>query len=308
MINILPTCDNLVVRRVTVENICPVCRGDSESVFHLFVDCSYAKCCWYASPVGYRRGSCQNFADWLQFLFNHMFSSDLAIVVLVIWQLWSHRNLLVWKDKSSSPSNLVQSSLSFLQHWSEAQASVKSAIQKSSMQSSMQQDDMRTVDKWTGPPSGWLKCNVDASVVHSTSVIGSGCVIRDSHGSFTATRAVSQQCSILYPSVAEAISFREAFSWLKDLRMESVIVETDALVVVNAVQYGLTTDSYFGMIIDDCISIIKEIPYYKVSFVRRSVNRVSHVLARASVSMFGLRVWHLVPPNFICDVLNNDNE
>lgn len=36
--NILPTCNYLNRMRVMIEDICPVCRGQLETIFHVFVD------------------------------------------------------------------------------------------------------------------------------------------------------------------------------------------------------------------------------------------------------------------------------
>ena len=113
---------------------------------------------------------------------------------------------------------------------------------------------------------------------------------------------------MLTPSVIEALSFREALGWLKEVGMSLVLLESDALVVINAIKHCKVDDACFGLIIADCISLLKEIPNCSVSFVRRSTKQVAYVLARASVSMSGLGVWHLDPPALIVDVLKLDNE
>ena len=69
--------------------------------------------------------------------------------------------------------------------------------------------------KWSRPPNGWLKCNVDAGVLWAYGMIGLGVVLRDCHGSFVVTRFNAQYFSVLTPSVAKALSFREALKWLK---------------------------------------------------------------------------------------------
>ncbi|XVF52569.1 hypothetical protein PTKIN_Ptkin05aG0029000 [Pterospermum kingtungense] len=112
---------------------------------------------------------------------------------------------------------------------------------------------------------------------------GYGCIIRDSEGGFIAGRSAVKVSSVLIPSIAEALSFREALSWLKSLHFSSVIVESDAVSVVNALKNNLINDSCFALIITDCISLVKEISGCSVVDVRQSANQVAHSLARASV-------------------------
>ncbi|KAK2636706.1 hypothetical protein Ddye_031498 [Dipteronia dyeriana] len=72
--------------------------------------------------------------------------------------------------------------------------------------------------------------------------------------------------------LAEAFSFREALSWLKAHSFSKVIMETDALKVVQALKSRVSDPNYFGLIIDDCNVLLKEIPDCTVCFVRRSAN------------------------------------
>lgn len=74
--------------------------------------------------------------------------------------------------------------------------------------------------KWRKPIHGWVKVSIDAGrrdylerVIASRSILflGSGNSL-----------------------VAEAMSCREAFSWLKQQGFNNVILEMDALIVVNA--------------------------------------------------------------------------
>ena len=144
--------------------------------------------------------------------------------------------------------------------------------------------------KWFRSPDGWLKCNVDVEVFQACGIIGSCDVLHDYHGSFVAARSNVQHSNMLTPFVAKALSFREALSWLKEVGMSSVLLESNAFVVVNAIKHCKVDDTCFGLISADCISLLKEIQNCSVSFVRKSTNQVAHVLYRASVSMSGLKV------------------
>ena len=124
-------------------------------------------------------------------------------------------------------------------------------------------------------------------------------MICDCHGLFVAARLNAQYSNVLTPFVIEALSFREILSWLIEVGMSSMLLESDALVVINTIKHCKVDDAYFGLIIADFISLLKEIPNCSISFVRRSAKQVAHVLARATISMSGLGVLNLDPPALI---------
>lgn len=76
--------------------------------------------------------------------------------------------------------------------------------------------------------------------------------------------------------------------------------------MVDAIQNGRCVscnDSIFGSIIANCLLLVSDIPRGKVFFVKRSTNQVAHLLAKTSVSMFGLGKRFSVSPNFIDDII-----
>lgn len=67
---------------------------------------------------------------------------------------------------------------------------------------------------WRKPGEGWIKINTDAACMMDTNQVGVGCVVRDEHGSFLRARCNKVQ-GRLQPREAEAISLKEALSWMK---------------------------------------------------------------------------------------------
>uniref|UniRef100_A0A803NTG1 Reverse transcriptase n=1 Tax=Cannabis sativa TaxID=3483 RepID=A0A803NTG1_CANSA len=87
------------------------------------------------------------------------------------------------------------------------------------------------------------------------------------------------------PEMAEVMGVREALSWIKKKLWQSVIVETDSLIVVQAIRSPLEMVSYFGSVISDCKTLLEELSGVSVLFVKRSANSVAHFLAKASYSV-----------------------
>ena len=77
--------------------------------------------------------------------------------------------------------------------------------------------------------------NVDAAVDPNKSFIGCGSILCDVEGNFISARVALIQISLL-PNEAEAMSMREALSWLKHMQLPRVIVEMDSQMVYKALK------------------------------------------------------------------------
>lgn len=54
--NIIPIGDNLHKQHVPLDPACILCWAESETVWHLMIEYSFARCTWLASPIGLRPG------------------------------------------------------------------------------------------------------------------------------------------------------------------------------------------------------------------------------------------------------------
>ncbi|KAI3470664.1 hypothetical protein Pfo_027327, partial [Paulownia fortunei] len=96
--------------------------------------------------------------------------------------------------------------------------------------------------------------------------------------------------------VAEAMSFREALRWIKsEFIYASIVLESDALGVGQAVRGTIEDNSYFSIIINYCKILLSELSNGPVS-LSRSTNLVAHESARATNFMSDVNLWRSVPP------------
>ncbi|XVE55332.1 hypothetical protein DITRI_Ditri03aG0150200 [Diplodiscus trichospermus] len=156
-------------------------------------------------------------------------------------------------------------------------------------------EDTGKNSKWAKPPNGWLKCNVDAATFIQNRRMGTGMITRNSNAQFVAARRLPRGNFIGDALMAEAISLKEVLSWIKELQLENVIVETDALAVVNLLKGEGIIRSIIGLIIDDCKFLTNEITNCKISYVRRSTNHVAHLLLRVTGSISDLKDGGNIP-------------
>ncbi|XP_073137691.1 uncharacterized protein [Henckelia pumila] len=159
--------------------------------------------------------------------------------------------------------------------------------------------------KWIKPPRQFLKCNVDAAIFNSPPRMRFGCIIRDSVGEAV---AAVHGCfpGVFDPRTAEALSIREALSWLKDLSYSNIMVESDALTLIEALKKRSPDDSYVGLIIEDCRFLALELNSCSFIFVRRSANQTAHTLAKAAGSLSGRKGRVIPSPSLVSVVVVQD--
>lgn len=68
------------------------------------------------------------------------------------------------------------------------------------------------------------------------------------------------------------------------MQIQNCIVETDSQILVQACN-GITDDSFFGIIVDDCVHLSKHINHVLIQFVYKSTNMVAREIASATYSM-----------------------
>ena len=125
---------------------------------------------------------------------------------------------------------------------------------------------------------------MDAALFSAKGLVGVGCVLRDSTGSFIAAKATTINLQV-QPREAKAMRVREALSWIKHDNRLNIIVEMDAKLVYDALYTSPISNSPFGMIIEDGKKIVESLGNVTFSLLRRFANSVAHVVARALGSM-----------------------
>ena len=224
---VLPTADNLRRRMIQVQSLCPVCVQDRESIHHLLGRCPIARECWLLTPIPIQ-GRFETVMSWFSRLTLACSQEIVALTVMICWVLWTNRNNKVWRNKSWSAGHILHIAGNMMNQWQEAHHL------KGLHSGNPQQPDPYPTT-WQKPMVGWYKMNVDAAVDPNRSLTGCGSILRDAEGHFISARAAPVQIS-LPPNEAEAMSMREALSWLKHMHLPQVIVEMDSQVVYKALK------------------------------------------------------------------------
>jgi hypothetical protein len=159
----------------------------------------------------------------------HASDLDASKFAVLMWYIWQQRNNKVLNDNNVSVNQLGLQAASYWNQWA--------------VINGLLQDQQQTVnhcvtatytEQWQQPPSGFLKCNVDASFFHSKGATGWGWCLRDSRGYFklAGTNVVNSSLNVLE---GEALAIIEAMEEVIQRGIPFVIFESDSKLVVNAI-------------------------------------------------------------------------
>lgn len=156
--------------------------------------------------------------------------------------------------------------------------------------------------QWVSPLPGWLKVNWDASFQKIKGWMGFGVVVRDEEG-----RLVATLCKTLLgnldPPVAKAWGALMAIRMCKELGFMNVHFDSDAQVVINAVNSWEVDWSKEGLLVADIKRELEGIPQWRMRFVRREGNRTAHVLSKEATTSLIDKRWLSESPDCMKDLV-----
>lgn len=157
---------------------------------------------------------------------------------------------------------------------------------------------------WTPPFSGFYKLNVDAAGPIEGDKWGIGVVVRDYEGVVVGASSW-QVVSLPDSEVAEALAMQKGLEFAKDMSFLNLIVESDALNVVSALNAHQQSSNYVGSIIRDCIGFKGSFRSLNFLHIRREANQAAHYLAKYALKNLDC-IWVEETPPCISAVLAFD--
>ncbi|XP_062104476.1 uncharacterized protein LOC133815682 [Humulus lupulus] len=180
-------------------------------------------------------------------------------------------NELIWNNKSSFIELVVQSAVMYLEQWDNAQEKGNVTLDYSVASSA------GFNEHWTKPDVGVVKVNYDAAIFALENKFGIGWLARNHDGDLIEVVSLNR-LGILEPLLAEAIGMKEVLSWLKRKRNEdnspsslwtqNIFVETDCLVLMNALCQSAHLISPLGLVISSCKRLLNDLCNVSISFVK----------------------------------------
>ncbi|XP_060965138.1 uncharacterized protein LOC133034129 [Cannabis sativa] len=279
----LPTCLQLVKKHVSISAICPVCTDQAESIVHVLLICPFAMSCWRTLGITYEPIYPLSFGGWFEKALTTLDEEIASQAAMLCWAIWKAQNLVVWKNKASLRTEVIASAQITLDHWRNAQ-------DNTSLSSLFFDNRGDGAERWTTPEVNKIKINVDAALFSRDNSYGFGIVARDSSGKLIEAKSCYYG-GVYDAKVVEAMGVKEALNWIKSKNWSDVEVETDSMPTVQGIRSNQSLNSIFGLIIHDCQILFSSLNNVKICFIRRSVNRVAHVVARHSCFLSGRSIF-----------------
>jgi ribonuclease HI len=231
------------------------------------------------------------FCEWLSQSIITEKQDTISLVAAIIYNMWSARNNLVFNQKSILVAKIIQNAVEDVSNY---------RINTSTNRSMSETGMISRNTGWSPPAIPSLKLNVDAHSL-SDGRWGLGFILRRSDGSPVVVRT-SVIVSFEEAVLAEALGIQEALKWIKNNNLANIIVESDAKIVVEAIQGNRSENRrYWGLVVAHCKAQPKELDRISVRWVRRIGNVVAHNIAR----------WARFEPdkewahNFPCNIANH---
>jgi ribonuclease HI len=157
------------------------------------------------------------------------------------------------------------------------------------------------MEHWLPPEEGWTKLNADGALAKDGSG-GCGVVMRDHDGRFL-TGASHFFHLISDPERAELLACKQALVLARAKGLSRVVLETDCLSAVAKIGGNDIDRSIHGPLVEEIKSMLEDFAGHSVRHVRRTGNKVAHILARFGCENKCCEVWELDPPDFLVPVL-----
>ncbi|KAL6222321.1 hypothetical protein ACLB2K_005713 [Fragaria x ananassa] len=107
--------------------------------------------------------------EWIEAVMEVSNQHELEVFLISLSAIWYERNKLVWEGGDCNPSHMVVWALQFLEDYQRLHVRPK-------------KKGRRLTTKWSCPPSGRLKINVDGAYKKEEGTGGLGVIVRDEQG------------------------------------------------------------------------------------------------------------------------------
>ncbi|XP_070670866.1 uncharacterized protein [Malus domestica] len=255
---------------------------------HVMRFCPRAMVVWFSSPLGIRNQGDrrQSLMEWIAAIAGLMSSESFDLVMVLIWCIWTERNAMLWNGKALELLEMHCKLQTWLHEFHKWHGPRKNT-------------NVVTGQPRKCPENEWIQSNFDAAWDAQLEIGGVGVVIRNNKGEFMVIVAMRVE-GVGSPLLVEIMAAREALIFSQHQQTTHVEVEGDALMVSTTLQHeGLNDSSPFGHIITNIRQILNDFSQCKVTFGRRSTNKVVHRLARLGLTLDTPVAWFEEPHDVI---------
>lgn len=181
--------------------------------------------------------------------------------------------MTIFKDTFTQPSTLVQQSRILLAELKQIKASTISTRIESNLNEDCE-----------ASPQGFFKLNLDAALSKVHCKVGIGVIIHDWEGKVRATLRMKRDI-FPNPFLAEVVAALHATLFWQDVGFKNIILEGDALQVVQGIQNSAEVGASTCMIMADTRSMLANFVSWPVQHIGRNKNKAAHALGKDALDI-----------------------
>ncbi|XP_042974894.1 uncharacterized protein LOC122306534 [Carya illinoinensis] len=286
-LDILPTYQNLMKKKILESEICIFCHLCREDAAHALLYCPdiYPLCVQFQPLLG-EIGCGKPFWEVILEVKNKGNEEDLMKFIAMAWGLWYKRNKFIYDNSSLQFSSVLSTALSMQSEFKQVQILNKG------------NRELPKVLSWKPPPEGSLKINIDGAIFDDFNKAGVGVVLRDQAGRVLVACSKSEP-AVPNPEIIEATAMLRGLQFGLQWGTSKVLMETDCLFLVKALNShseNLTEFAYVLAEIKRLMLYFQEISFVHVS---RQGNNVAHCLAKYARNVDDVITWWDECPSFV---------
>lgn len=293
----------------------------TETSFHATVSCTKAvalrhelRKCWDLTA---EEAFCYSGPDWLPLLLANLSKNRRGLVLMMLWRSWHLRNDVIHakgeckiKDSVSFLNRYLQelglsNKVTFSEKGKEPMLLLNSAS-SSSVQAVPKKALSNPRSGWVPPDDGWIKVNVDAPLIQDTHMGFLGCIARNYMGKVL---WVCNQAEVQYVDVfsAEAKACLMGLEKATNQGCNSIILESDKLSVVDAIQKRNQSHSTDGKLFENINFLADSCQRFKVAKIDRDGNGAAHLAAALARKSGQSSCWLGSVPDSLVEVVNSES-
>ncbi|KAK8618037.1 hypothetical protein V6N13_115912 [Hibiscus sabdariffa] len=290
--NFIPTSVNLSNRRMNINTSCTLCNLEVESVEHLFLSCPFSHHVLAGLGVDLPLITAdQNWLQWLASVFKKLSCYQRKLLIVSFWAIWFMQN----KKKHEGTQESAWQTINFISTQMREFEAVAVRVDRR----------QKPLSRWMPPRSGTIKANFDASIDATRHSSVARIVIRNSEG------LIMGACTFPFLHVSnvemvEARACEKAVSLCKDLGFRNVVIEGDALTVINKINKIERDNSEIWALVANIHLLKRNFESITFNYVNRLGNNAAHILAKEGRLFSFPKIWIEDTPPKVEEVAQKD--
>ncbi|KAB2615960.1 ribonuclease H protein [Pyrus ussuriensis x Pyrus communis] len=206
--------------------------------------------------LGQRPTTESSFWDWFFASIGFLSPTLCILFLMLINSIWHARNALLWDGKLANPT--------FVSYFASLQLDAFTKAQPAS-----QPQSVHLISRWSSPPTGWIKINVDGAFCAASKIGGIGVIFRGKASSY-AGGFVRRISHVNNPYTVELLAARDGLFWQCYRTFKGV----------GSLKRG---SSSMDLLVDDVRESLQGFGSSKICHIPHSANGAAHSLAKLAL-------------------------